>query len=317
MEFIPYHELGGRPNVVVDGEGTAGTVLTLSHWPGSGSPPELAADLSTQIAFRYLDTPSMHVDAGAVSNNHYDQDGLCGVFTVLEPEAASARREMLVDVASAGDFETFRSRDAARISMTLAAYGDEDRSPIAAQLAGRSYPDQTGIVMEHLLPRLAGMIDNPAAHKTVWEDEDARLAADEEAIARGRITIEERPDLDLAIVTVPEAYRPHAGDEQWTGSCHPMAVHNRTARHRILVVQGRRYAVRYRYETWVVFVSRPVAKRVDLKPLARELSSDEPAGRWVFDGVGALTPSLRLEGAQESAIAPEAFRARVEAFLAG
>jgi hypothetical protein len=35
--FVAYEELGETPNIVVDGAGNAATVLTLSHWPKSGT----------------------------------------------------------------------------------------------------------------------------------------------------------------------------------------------------------------------------------------------------------------------------------------
>src|SRR5687768_1250126 len=115
MEYVAWDELGGRPSIIVDGYPAEGTVLTLSHWRGSGSPEELADDLSTQIAFRYLDRPDLAVDAEAVSNNHFDEDGLCGIFAVLHPGEALARRDRLIQVASTGDFDTFQDRDMARV----------------------------------------------------------------------------------------------------------------------------------------------------------------------------------------------------------
>ena len=48
-----------------------------------------------------------------VSNNHFDQDGLVSIFALVDPDEASPRRAFLEDVASAGDFATFRDRDAA------------------------------------------------------------------------------------------------------------------------------------------------------------------------------------------------------------
>src|SRR5262245_17179276 len=86
MRFVPYHLLGDTPNVVVDGSATDSTVLTLSHWPGSPTPEELLDDLSAQIAFRALERPGLLDGIEAVSNNHYDQDGLVSAFTLLEPE---------------------------------------------------------------------------------------------------------------------------------------------------------------------------------------------------------------------------------------
>ena len=72
---------------MVDGSPAPGTVLCLSHWPGIGSPPEFAADLSADMAFRYLGAFDRHGSAEAVSNNHFDQDGLVGLFALVSPDA--------------------------------------------------------------------------------------------------------------------------------------------------------------------------------------------------------------------------------------
>src|SRR5438093_6432557 len=108
LRFVPYHELGETPNIVVDGSGNERTRLTLSHWPRSGTPSELKADLSAQIVIRYLERPDLRArneeGVEAVSNNHFDEDGLVGVWALLHPDEALERRELLGDVASAGDF---------------------------------------------------------------------------------------------------------------------------------------------------------------------------------------------------------------------
>ena len=44
LSFVPYHELDGRSNVIVDGAPASGTVLCLTHWPGIACPPEFQAD---------------------------------------------------------------------------------------------------------------------------------------------------------------------------------------------------------------------------------------------------------------------------------
>ncbi len=68
--FVAYEELSRTPNIVVDGSGNAATVITLSHWPKSGTPQALKADTSTEIVFNYLATPRFHVTAskGFVTN---------------------------------------------------------------------------------------------------------------------------------------------------------------------------------------------------------------------------------------------------------
>jgi hypothetical protein len=301
VRYVQYDQLGDTPNIVVDGYGTDSTVLTLSHWPGSATPDELKDDLSTQIAFRYLDG-KQETTATAVSNNHFDEDGLCGIYAVLNPEDALQRRKQLVDVASAGDFGVFNDRNSARIAFALMSFAEYDASPLAAELKGRPYQRQTAIVYEDLLGRLPEILDHPDRYQTLWQDEDAKLQATEDAIQHGTITIEERPDIDLAVVTASDT-------APWP---HDAAINNRTRRMRVLTMQGHRYVLRYRYETWVVYVSEPVMPRVDLHSLAKALN-DEDHGDWRAGSIDDITPALKRTG--ESAIAPEHFRVRVEEYL--
>lgn len=320
MRYAAFDELAGRPNVIVDGYPAEGTVLTLSHWRGSGSPEELADDLSTQIVFRYLDRPDLRVDADLVSNNHFDEDGLCGIFAVVYPDEALARRDRIIDVASAGDFGTFRDRDGARVAFALGAYTDEQRSPLGSEVFAAPYPKQAAALYEELLGKLPEMLDHPKRFRSLWADADARLGRDGARIRSGEIQIEERPEVDLAVVLVPEGNEDEdpgtVEGGEWSGGCHPFAIHNATQRHRVLIVSGRRYLMRYRYETWVRYVSRPTMPRVDLGPLADRLNQLESGGRWSFDDIEDLTPSLHLSGAAESAVEPDDFIEAVTTFLA-
>ena len=96
-----------------------------------------------------------------------------------------------------------------------------------------------------------------------------------------------------------------------------MAVNNATERLRILLVQGHRYRLELRYETWVMLTSRTVLARPDLGPLAAELTTLETGGvRWEADPPGALTPQLRIADRGESALTREQVTAKIEAFLA-
>ena len=52
MRFVPYHELNdSTPNIIVDGAAGPGTVLTLSHWPKSGTPEALKRDTFRRDCF--------------------------------------------------------------------------------------------------------------------------------------------------------------------------------------------------------------------------------------------------------------------------
>ena len=101
MRYLPYAAASCEPNVIVDGMANDRTLITLSHWRRSGTPADLMADTSTGIVFNYLDHPDLHVPADVVSNNHFDEDGLVGIYALLEPEAAASRRDLLIDVVRA------------------------------------------------------------------------------------------------------------------------------------------------------------------------------------------------------------------------
>ena len=69
IRFLPYTQTTAIPHVIVDGARKDKTVLTLSHWPKSGSPAELKSDTSTAMVFNYLEAPPFHIKADVVSNN--------------------------------------------------------------------------------------------------------------------------------------------------------------------------------------------------------------------------------------------------------
>ncbi|MFN8034673.1 MAG: DUF6687 family protein [Acidimicrobiia bacterium] len=290
MRYAAYDSVTGQPHVVVDGAPQAGTVLTLSHWPRSATPAALQRDLSAEIAFAYLDRPELHVDAAVVTNNHPDEDGITSVYVLVDPAAASSRRDLVIETARAGDFSTTHSRAAARAAFAISALvEDADSDP---------YPT--------VLERLTAVFDDPERFRDLWEREDAELQAGLDAIAGGAVTIEEHPEVDLAVVTVPQAQRrPHA-----------IAVHNATDRFRVLYVHGRHYEVVFRYETWVQFVSRPVMPRVDLAPLA-QLLADLDGSAWKFDGAGSIIPSLRRVDGGECSLDPHKFGALLHDALQG
>lgn len=315
LAYVAYHRLAGRPNVIVDGSPAEGTTLTLTHWPGYRPPAGLARDLSAQMAFAYLDAGAgLHDRAAAVSNNHFDQDGLAGLFALACPEAAQARRALLLDLAAAGDFATYTSRAAARISMVCAAYADRKRSPL--RLASDD-DEQCEQLYTELLGRLPELCDHCDRFRALWGKEDAALARSEALIASGRVKVREYPDVDLAVFDIPEDVDLPGGHRfahLWYPGLHPMAIANATGRFAVLSRQGLRYRFHYRYETWVQYRSRRPRARRDLRPLAAALSALEPAGvTWPAQPSSALEPVLEPAGSAESGIAPHEI---LEMFLA-
>jgi hypothetical protein len=318
MRFVPYNQ-ATVPNIVVDGSPNEHTVLTLSHWPRSGTPAKLKADTSAEIAYNYLHSPEFHVACDVVTNNHFDQDGLVGVFILIDPATAERYRDFLVDVAAAGDFGVFKSRDAARISFAVSSLADPELSPFPKGIFELSYPQMAAELYVRMLDLLPRLIAEPAAFKSLWENEDAHLAESEGLLKAGSITIEEHPDSDLALVRLPKNLRDsrvHRFVFSERGACHPLAINNATACTRILLLKGQHSEFQYRYESWVQLVSRKPPARVDLSGLADELNTQETGGgRWTFDGVDAITPRLHLEGKHESSIPVDVIVRKLEHYL--
>jgi hypothetical protein len=317
FRFRGYHTLGDTPNVVVDGSPTASTRLTLSHWPGSPTPTELLDDLSAQIVFRAIERPHWLEGLDVVSNNHFDQDGLASAYALVHPEDALARRDRVIDVASAGDFATFRDRDSMRIAMAIAAHDDPARSPLAAEVFAHGYEEQCAALYEALLPRFTELLDHPERSRPLWEAEDAHLTDSLAALDDGRVSLHDEPTLDLAVCVVPESWAERAATRftvERADALHPAALPNRTERMRLLVSHGRHHRVELRYETWVMYRSRELAPRPDLRLLAARLDELEGRACWRADAPGALTPALRPDDAG-SDLTVEQFTAAVREFL--
>jgi hypothetical protein len=305
LSYEPYEDTVERPNVVVDGSPNAGTVLCLTHWPGIPVLPGTEADLSAQMAFRYLDLGAdHHGDAEIVTNNHFDQDGLVSIHVLTDPEHALANRDLLEDLAGAGDFGTFRHRDAARASMVIAAQEGGD---------GERY--------ERMLAALPDLIADIGRWRDVWAEEDEQLDGSLAALGSGEVQIREDRAIDLAIVDFRDTHQRWSGHRfthQRFDDIHPMALNNATDCFTVFLARGRHYRVVQRYETWVQYRSRRPPPRVDLRTLADELTAAEPgSARWVADAPDELSPQLTLVDGDESGIERADVLARVGRHLAG
>lgn len=298
LRYVGYEQSAGMPHVVVDGSPNAGTVLVLSHWPGMTTPAGVEADTSCEMVFRYLDQGAkLHGDARAVTNNHFDQDGLAAIYPLTEPEDGMRRRAQLEGLAAAGDFAVASDRTSARISMAVSALTKPETSPLTLP---DDYAELCVVLYEHALAVLPQWLDDPSRCKELWADEDAELDAAEAAMANGDVRIEENPEVDLAIVTLPASGR-SAGHRfagrKFTG-VHPMALHAATERSVLLIVdpsEGRHHLT-CRYEGWVQFHSRRICPRPDLAPLAERLTAAEPGrAAWWATGPSELTPELATD----------------------
>ncbi len=293
LRYVPFDELGTAPNIIVDGAANDHTVLTLSHWPKSGTPRELKRDTSTEIVVEFLKSggPEAHgIAAECVSNNHFDEDGLFGVWALLHPDLALDWSDFFADCARAGDFGVYGAEAAIQVVMAIAAMARDSDEPYLT-----------------LLPQLEDLVRHTERYEAWWRVDFDELKASEAALVRGTATIEERTDLDLAI------FRSAA-------PLHEVSENTATERFRVLDIVGSTYELRFRYETWVQYISRRPMPRVDMGPLVPVLHRREHgAGRWKFDGIADIIPKLYLRGADglatPSTIPEEEFVALVTGYL--
>lgn len=297
LGYVPLPAADAGPHVLVDGAPRGSSVLCLSHWPDTPTPERLRADLSAEIALAAWRDGAVPVGVAAATVDHYDEDGLVALALLCDPGLAASHGPRLVEVARVGDFGVVRDEAALPVALALGALADPARTPLAALRPGRRPADAlavTAVAVTGALTLLGDLLRRPADHEGLWRAEADAVAAARRALASGQAVLEEDPALDLAVVRMAG---PPAG-AGWAGRpLHPVAVHSATACLRVATVCGDRVDVAYRYESWVRLVSRPVRPRVDLGPLAAELSRAEPAGAgWSFPGVRALRPVLAAEG---------------------
>lgn len=328
LPYEPYESLSERPHIMVDGAARASSVLTLSHWPQSPTPAPLARDVSAASVLEYVRLAARGGGASsgrggralrdaligaraaeAVTNDHFDEDGLMSVFALVEPEAALARADLVVAVATCGDFGVVTDEAVARIAFAIA--------PLAASEAGAAAG--TSACYAAALPRVAELLERPEHFARYAARELVEFAAGRAAIGRGEVVITEHLGLDLAVV----ARKAGAGSSGRTPGAagglpvHAAAVHSATTASRIIAFDGDCCECYLRYEGWVRTVSRRVPLRPDLAPLAAQLTDEEPSGlAWEANGVGAVVARLRPSGEGRTEIDPARIVALVGDYLA-
>jgi hypothetical protein len=328
LRFLRYEAADGTPHIMVDGAARPSSVLTLSHWPQSPTPVELARDSSTEIVLdclrlvggpragrRRLGRVTQSAlrqlpKAAVVTNDHFDEDGLMSVFAMVEPETALRLGERLVAVGAFGDFGVLRSPAATRVACAI--------RPLAA---AEAQSDDDGQQYEAVLPLLGDLLARPEDYERYWAESVAAIQAGARALEGGDVTLAEYPDADLVVVS-RRGDRADDAKRRLPGAVdglplHPAVVHSATRASRVLGFDGPICSLHSRYEGWVKLTSRHVPLRPDLTPLAEQLSAEEPGGVvWRADGPGATVPRLTPGGEGRTEIDPGRLVALVRAYLA-
>ena len=283
MEFKAYSDLNGQPNIIVDGSPHKDSILVLSHWKGSGTPKEYIRDTSAEIVLDYMEKNHLPPEAKFVSNDHFDEDGLIGVFSILNNDYSLTHKKTLIDIAEAGDFRKYNDPKSAQIVFCISKLLKKESKFIPETFYSKPYPEIAAEFYRKTLNILPDIIENINNYEEYWVDEFEFLRKSEERIKNGEVTVIEMPEHHLAVVTIPETHE----------SIHEMAINNQTNKTQILMRQAQKYYFKYRYETWVQYKSFSYPLRVNLSPLAEKLNDLETDGNiWEYQGSSKIVPCL-------------------------
>ena len=175
FEFVEESYEGNIPAISCDGL-VPGSHLDLTHWQGNRTPARYKADTSTEIALNFVVSPEAREKwaNAVVVNNHFDTDGVLSVWTLLDPEAALARRDVLVAAAEAGDFDEWPALER---GLWLDA--------AIRVLGGRAGDDSAAYLT--VLGQLPDLIDSLDERRDLWGDEWDALQAATAGLDSGRL----------------------------------------------------------------------------------------------------------------------------------
>ncbi len=187
-------------------DGVFGCGPNLSHWPGNRTPSRYRHDLSTGMALRLARDPDREEflrGVTTVSNNHYDTDGFGSVLAVLQPDAALAVEDRLLDAALAGDFEVIRSWHALAFDEIVLNLGHHPRSPIVDRVAGLPDADRYEGCYLWLLAHGPDLLRDPSAQEELWIDAWREFERDLHLARAGIAVVEAHPREHVAVIRAP------------------------------------------------------------------------------------------------------------------
>jgi hypothetical protein len=286
-----------EPVISVDGAfGCRG--LELSHWPGHRTPPDLTHALSTGCALRFarLDAPERERRAEGARlavNNHYDTDGACALYAVLQPVAALRHERELLELAAAGDFFEAPSELAIALDAAIGNLGDRARSAFARELPALPDAERHERCYRHVHAELPRWLDGDlASARGLYELELDAHRADRRVVARARRAEHPRAALTSLCVDEPLLRGSDPGRHALFGA---------GVRDRVLLSFPREGGHCHRLvvstRSWFDLPGLARRPRPDLAALARELDLRDPcagrdSGGWHAQAADTPSPEL-------------------------
>lgn len=306
---------GMNADECVSVDGNAPGRINLSHWPGNRTPVYFRHDLSTGSVLllnQYSSRAGVLQGITTVTNNHWDTDGLCSAWALLEPEKALKHQQTLLAAAMAGDFEMFTTPEGVKIDLTLTALTKNPHSPVFSGKFGTDLECREAQYAHglELLPRL---LENPDLHADWFAREYWTIQKDMRSIREEEAQLQELSGNASVALLASERM------------LHRAAVNTMVQADRIVVCVPAEnawlYELRLSTRSWFQLKSRPYQRRPDWTPLVNELNGLAPnqAGQWVAEDWRDPSPTMKFADAKGNlapcATRPEEVCASINAFF--
>ncbi|MCX7743137.1 MAG: hypothetical protein N2167_01085 [Flavobacteriales bacterium] len=282
MEFVPYHQADPSRCVVVDGQ-LAGA-FPLSHWRGSNIHKPLEDDTSAAIVLNAILKNIPQIRFPQVTANHYDIDGLVGIWSLLNLQKALQHDILLRQIALVGDFREVEPENplsmlALKIVLTL---NHLEKKQFYPPFGEKQEAEACVQKFQTFIPLLSEVIEDVEQFQDAWE-EDLKTIMHGLGIAR-KAKVIHHASIRLTEIILDEpvpyyAYTWLAKDADIILSVYP----------------NNRYELEYRYTTWVDAAKRKIFPRMHLQPLVEILNEQETSPyRWMAEDIMDSGPILRL-----------------------
>ncbi len=283
--LIPFYDIKKYPNevLVVDAHHPQG--FDLSHWRGATVPEGCQADTSTEIVLKAIEKKIPELDKDYITNNHYDIDGLLGVWSLFNPQLALKNKELITEIAQIADFReiNFHYKEWKRALKIVCLLNEEEVRLFYPPFGA---PEIAEKEMEACVPKYVYFL---RAFTEMLQSGDQIKQTDEFLTIINQLEQKiRRETLSEIRLQVVEAETPLHYYSLYAGSNHADMV--------LSTYSSNRYELEYKYTTWVS-TTRKHFPRLNLQLLCDRLNELETSGKmWKAEHFTDTAPILRLEG---------------------
>jgi len=291
VQYQPFAQATNREEVIAV-DCVLPRALVLSHWRGAPVPPGCADDTSTGIALNALQNPALLQGRKYVTNNHFDVDGFCALWSIINPALALQHHLLLRTMALWGDFrEAWQEVNEPTLQKALqlvcwmnTVEKEQFYAPFDSMVTQESEAAACTNKYLYFLEHFEQVLNNPEEFKPQWQEEYNQV---QQGIAQIKTQGQQHwhPEIKLLEMHVPQP-----------GHYYPLFAQSAQANIVLTIYPEQRYELEYKYTTWVDTATRQSFPRIHLEPLAQQLNQLETNPyKWNADAIFDSGPILRLD----------------------